>query len=72
MVLVTKLNNSPYYLNPHLIETIESRPDTTITLASSKNLVIKENPKELIKKIIEYRRSIGIEINGNEGKGISE
>ena len=72
MVLVTKLNNSPYYLNPHLIETIESRPDTTITLASSKNLVIKENPKELIQKIIEYRRSIGIEINGNEGKGISE
>ncbi len=72
MVLVTKLNNSYYYLNPHLIETVESKPDTTITLVSNKSLVIKESPQALIHKIKEYRRSIGIEISEDEGKEVLE
>ncbi len=72
MVLVTKLNNSYYYLNPHLIETVESKPDTTITLVSNKSLVIKESPQALIQKIKEYRRSIGIEISEDEGKEVLE
>lgn len=63
MVLITRLNNKGQYINPHLIEVIESNPDTTLTLVNEKKIVIKETVSELLKRIIDYRRSIGIEIS---------
>lgn len=60
MIKVTRLNGVEYWLNPHLIEVIEKRPDTTITLLSGKKIVVKESPEEIINKIIEYRRKLGI------------
>ncbi len=63
MIKVTRLNGSEYWLNPHLIEVIEKKPDTTITLVSGKKIVVKETPEELIKEIIEYRKKLGISSN---------
>ncbi|RKY01254.1 MAG: flagellar protein FlbD [Spirochaetes bacterium] len=60
MIKVTRLNGVEYWLNPHLIEVIEKRPDTTITLLSGKKIVVKESPEEIINRIIEYRRKLGI------------
>jgi len=60
LIKVTRLNGVEYWLNPHLIEVIEKRPDTTITLLSGKKIVVKESPEEIINKIIEYRRKLGI------------
>ena len=60
MIKVTRLNGVEYWLNPHLIEVIEKRPDTTITLVSGKKIVVKESPEEVINKIIEYRKKLGI------------
>ena len=60
MIKVTRLNGVEYWLNPHLIEVIEKRPDTTITLLSGKKIVVNESPEEIINKIIEYRRKLGI------------
>ena len=62
MIKVTRLNGVEYWLNPHLIEVIEKRPDTTITLLSGKKIVVKESPEEIINKIIEYRRKLGISV----------
>jgi flagellar protein FlbD len=61
---VTRLNGVEYWLNPHLIETLESTPDTTITLITGKKLVVKEAPQEILKEIIEYRQKLGM--LGNE------
>ena len=60
MIKVTRLNGAEYWLNPHLIEMIEKKPDTTITLVSGKKIVVKESPEEIIKEIIEYRKNLGI------------
>ena len=60
MIKVTRLNGVEYWLNPHLIEIIEKRPDTTITLVSGKKIVVKESPEEIMKEIIEYRKKLGI------------
>ena len=60
MIKVTRLNGVEYWLNPHMIEIIEKRPDTTITLLSGKKIVVKESPDEVIKEILEYRKDIGI------------
>ena len=60
MIQVTRLNGAEYWLNPHIIETIEKTPDTTITLVSGKKLVVKEPPEEVLARIIEYRKRLGI------------
>ena len=48
-----------YYINPHQIEYIESKPDTTILMLSGKHLVVQEKVPVIIERIVEYRRLIG-------------
>ena len=59
MIKVTRLNGTEYYINPHQIESIEFRPDTTLMMLSGKHVVVLEKIEELIKSIVEYRRLIG-------------
>jgi flagellar protein FlbD len=59
MIQVTRLNGLEYYINPHQIESIETRPDTTFLMLSGKVVIVKENITEVIDKIVEYRRRIG-------------
>ncbi len=60
MISVTRLDGKNYWLNPHMIESMEQTPDLTVTLLSGKKVVIRDEPEEVIKKIIAYRREIGI------------
>jgi flagellar protein FlbD len=59
MIKVTKLNGQEYYINPHQIESIEVRPDTTLVMLSGKPVVVLEKVPELIERIVDYRRQIG-------------
>lgn len=47
------------YLNPHQIEYIQSKPDTTIIMLSGKKLVVAESYEEIFERIVEYRKLIG-------------
>lgn len=60
MIKVTRLNETEYWLNPHLIVTIEQTPDTTVTLQSGKKLVVKEKPEDIITEIVQYRQRLGL------------
>jgi flagellar protein FlbD len=44
------------YINPELIQTLESTPDTVITLISNKKFIVKDSPQEIAQRFIEYRR----------------
>ncbi|MDR2245584.1 MAG: flagellar FlbD family protein [Treponema sp.] len=59
MIKVTRLDGNEYYINPHQIESIELRPDTTLLMLSGKHVIVRENAEDIIGKIIEYRRRIG-------------
>ena len=59
MVKVTRLNGTEYYINPHQIESIELRPDTTLLMLSGKHTVVLEKVEVIIDRIVEYRRRIG-------------
>ncbi|MDR2740320.1 MAG: flagellar FlbD family protein [Treponema sp.] len=59
MIQVTRLNGFEYYINPHQIETIEVRPDTTFQMLSGKIIIVKETVDEVVDRIVEYRRRIG-------------
>ncbi len=58
MIVVTRLNQTPIVLNPDLIVFIEETPDTIITLSNGEKIVVKETVSEVIKRVIQFRRSI--------------
>jgi flagellar protein FlbD len=59
MIKVTRLDGKEYYINPHQIESIEVRPDTTLLMLSGKYVVVRESVSEVLESIIVYRRQIG-------------
>jgi flagellar protein FlbD len=58
MILVTRLNHAPIVINPDLIVFIEETPDTMITLSNGEKLLVQEKVSEVIRRVIEFRRSI--------------
>ncbi len=61
MIEVMRLDGKIYWVNPHMIESMESNPDLTLTMLSGKKIVVKNPPSEIIEKIIEYRKKIGFD-----------
>lgn len=61
MIEVTLLGKKgdTLYLNPHQIEYIQSKPDTTIVMLSGKKLVVSDSYDEIFNRIVEYRKLIG-------------
>lgn len=57
MIELTKLNKKKFLLNCDLIETVESTPDTVITLRNGKLCIVEESPDIIAQLVLEYRRS---------------
>jgi flagellar protein FlbD len=58
MIQLTRLNHHPLAVNSDLIKFVEPSPDTVITLVSGEKIVVLEPPDEVLRKIVEFRRSI--------------
>ncbi len=58
MIRLTKLNKAEFVINSELIETIESTPDTVITLMNGKKYVVTETVEEVVNKVVQYKGSI--------------
>lgn len=58
MILVHRLRGEPMFLNTDLIEFIESTPDTVITLADGRKLVVSDAPEEIIERARQFRASV--------------
>jgi flagellar protein FlbD len=58
MILVTRLNHSVLVLNSDLIETIETAPDTVVSLISGQKLIVLESPEEIVERVVKFRRAI--------------
>lgn len=58
MIQVTRLNGKPIIVNAELIRFIEQTPDTLITLTSGDKLLVRETMEEVVRRAIEYARSI--------------
>lgn len=61
MIDVLRLNGEKFWVNPHMIESMECTPDLTLTMLSGNRIIVKNSPEDIIKKIIQYRREIGID-----------
>ncbi len=58
MIIITRLNNKEMVINADLIETIEENPDTTITMTTGRKIIAKQTSREIIDKVVEYKRKI--------------
>ncbi len=58
MIILHKLNGEEFVLNMNHIETIEKKPDTTITLTNERKYIVQEPPEEVIRLSIEYQKRI--------------
>lgn len=53
-----KTKDHDFVLNAELIETVEETPDTVITLVNGNKVIVEEDVDDIIRLVIEYRRSI--------------
>jgi len=58
MIRLKKLNGEEVVINAELIETVEARPDTTISLVTGNKIIVKDTVSEVIEKVVEYRRLV--------------
>ena len=55
---MTRLNNQPIAVNADLIKYVENAPDTLLTLVTGDKMVVRESTDEVIRMVVEYRRSL--------------
>lgn len=58
MIHLTRLNHTPFVVNSDLIEQLEMTPDTVITLTTGQKFMVLENANEVVRRVIEFRRSL--------------
>ncbi len=58
MIALRRLNNQPIVVNADLIESLESTPDTVVTLTSGNKLIVRDTVAEIQEKVIAYKRAI--------------
>jgi len=60
MITLNRLGHSdePFQLNPDMIVTVESTPDTVITLATGAKVVVAETPQAVAAAVHAYRADV--------------
>jgi flagellar protein FlbD len=58
MIKLTRLNGTQFILNAELIKYIEKTPDTLVTLRDGEKVMVQEQPEEVVRRSIEYRRAL--------------
>ena len=58
MIRLTRLNGAEFVLNAELIQEIEAKPDTIVTLTNGQKLMVREPVDAVRRACIEYRREI--------------
>ena len=58
MIKLTHMNGQEFVVNAEMIQYVEAKPDTIITLSTKERLIVKENVDEVVKRIIEYGRAL--------------
>ncbi|ROQ37351.1 flagellar protein FlbD [Frondihabitans sp. PhB188] len=58
MIVVTRLNDSQFAINPDLIERIHENPDTTLVMVDGAKFIVTETMAEVIELVARYRSRI--------------
>lgn len=59
MISLNRLgSDEPFQLNPDMIVTVESTPDTVIALATGSRVVVSQTPEEVAEKVRDFRAEV--------------
>jgi flagellar protein FlbD len=58
VIEVSRLNGKPFVLNCEWIKTVESTPDTVITLTTGEKFMVKESVEEIVRRTTEYQKRL--------------
>ncbi len=58
MILVHRLSGAELVVNADLIETVEAKPDSVITLIDGKRLLVQEAPEEIAAAVVRHRAAV--------------
>ena len=58
MIVVKKINGEEIVVNCDLILTVEFTPHAVLSLTTGEKVIVDETRDDLLKKIIEYKRTI--------------
>lgn len=58
MIVVTRLNDRQFAINPDLIERIHASPDTTLVMVDGAKYIVTESMTEVIERIARYRARV--------------
>ena len=64
MIYITRLDHNTMVVNAELIATVESTPDTMLTLSNSHQFLVQETVAEVVARVLEYRRQINGALRG--------
>ncbi|MBN1308165.1 MAG: flagellar FlbD family protein [Chitinispirillaceae bacterium] len=56
MIALRRINGQEFILNVDFIESIESTPDTVITLTSGKKILVRNSIEDIVRKTIKYKQ----------------
>jgi len=57
MIKLTRLDGEAFILNAELIQYVESRPDTFITLVGGERMVVGESADEVLRRAVHYQQT---------------
>jgi len=58
VIQLTRLNGQPLMVNSDLIESVETTPDTVITLVSGNKVIVRDSFESIQARIVEFKRKI--------------
>lgn len=57
MIKLTRLGGEPFILNAELIQYVEARPDTFVTLTTGERIVVTESMDEVLRRAVTYQQA---------------
>jgi flagellar protein FlbD len=57
MIRLTRLGGEAFILNAELIQYVEARPDTFITLTTGERFVVSESMDEVVRRAVAYQQA---------------
>jgi flagellar protein FlbD len=57
MIKLTRLGGEPFVLNAELIQYVEARPDTFVTLTSGQRVIVAETMDEVLRRAMVYQQA---------------
>jgi flagellar protein FlbD len=58
MIKLTRINGEQFVLNADLIQYVEHRGDTFVTLTNHERFIVRESLDEVIRRSVEHSRSV--------------